>query len=213
MKSGRPRINPDRILTNAERVQRHREKHGERINRNRRERRKVAALLSGKQPESIAHQRIIRDARAISDPGEVVAASLRGYAVEVIDKVVAASLIRKFGWLGNAGRATRFVALYSPKRELHGVACFGHRPAGDIREVIGEPALYLERGACSHHAPRNAASFLITKACKLICRITGTAIFFAYCDPLAGESGRYTRLPAGAISGRASRTRRAWALN
>jgi hypothetical protein len=40
-----------------------------------------------------------------------------------------------------------------------------------------------------HYAPRNAASFLINAACKLIYRINGVALFFAYADPMAGEYG------------------------
>jgi hypothetical protein len=38
-------------------------------------------------------------------------------------------------------------------------------------------------------APANAASFLISNACKLVLRLTGTARFFAYADPNAGEYG------------------------
>jgi hypothetical protein len=87
-----------------------------------------------------------------------------------------------------------FVGLFSPCRELHGVACFGHGPAGNVRKIIGDEkigfdALCLERGACVHYAPPNAASLLINSACKLLHRATGTALFFAYADPMAGEYG------------------------
>ena len=87
------------------------------------------------------------------------------------------------------GQTSIYVGLLSPARELEGVVCFGSGPQGDTRKVVGEPAICLERGACVHYAPPNAASFLITGACKLVHRQTGTAIFYAYADPAAGEYG------------------------
>jgi hypothetical protein len=87
------------------------------------------------------------------------------------------------------GHSTHFVGLLSGTRDLHGVACFGHGPWSQMRGVIGRPALCLERGACVHYAPANAASFLINNACKLLYRIHGVARFFAYADPKAGEYG------------------------
>jgi hypothetical protein len=51
------------------------------------------------------------------------------------------------------------------------------------------PAYCLERGACVHYAPPNAASYLISAACKLVRRLTGVTLFFAYADPMAGEYG------------------------
>jgi hypothetical protein len=185
---GRPRVDPAAPLTDAERAARHRAKYGAAINRKRRLCRKVEAILVGKKPEAVAHQRIIRDQHAALDPAEV-AASLAGYTVETLDRAIAAPLIRKHEWLGSLGNATIFVGLYSPSRDLHGVAAFGHGPPSDIRALIGSPALCLERGACTHRAPKNAASFLIAGACKLVYRITGTPRFFAYADPGAGEYG------------------------
>ena len=131
-----------------------------------------------------AHQRIIRDSQEPRDGPT----SLHGYSVETISKGDAIPLILRYEWLGNVGQATMFVGLLSPDRELHGVACFGHGPGGDITDIIG-PSICLTRGACVHYAPKNAASFLIMRACKLISRITGTSVFFAYCDPVAGEYG------------------------
>jgi len=185
---GRPRIDPAAPLTAAERAARYRQHHRSTINRKRRQRRKVEAILGGKQPEAVAHQRIIRNQHAALDPAEV-AASLSAYTVEAIDRAVAGPLIERHEWLGTLGSTTIFVGLFSPTRDLQGVAAFGYGPAGPIRALIGEPALCLERGACTHKAPRNAASYLITEACKLVYRSTGTARFFAYCDPAAGEYG------------------------
>src|SRR5215831_5597583 len=73
---------------------------------------------------------------------------------------------------------TIFVGLLSPRRELQGVTCFGHGPTGRIRVLIGSPVLCLERGACVYYAPKNAASFLISRALRLIHRSTEIARFF-----------------------------------
>jgi hypothetical protein len=135
-----------------------------------------------------AYQRIIRDTLSAHDP-KPVPPSLAQYSVETITRVKAEPLILQYEWLRNIGRTTLFVGLMSSERQLHGVACFGYGPAGPIRKLIGAPAFCLERGACVHYAPANAASFLITHACKLVYRLTGTARFFAYGDPMAGEYG------------------------
>ena len=136
-------------------------------------------------------QRQIRDAMVAAHPREA-ARSLERYSVETIARTDAQPIIMKYEWLQSMGGATLFVGLLSPTREIEGVACFGYGPAygpSNIRRVIGEPAWCLERGACVHYAPRNAASFLITNACKLVARITGVARFYAYADPGAGEYG------------------------
>jgi hypothetical protein len=135
-----------------------------------------------------AHQRLIRERLTLADP-QAQAASLDGYSVETISRQDAIQVILRYEWLGTMGRTVHHVGLLSPARELHGVACFGHGPAGYMRGLIGAPALCLERGACVHYAPANAASFLISNACKLIYRIYGVALFFAYADPKAGEYG------------------------
>ena len=136
----------------------------------------------------IAHQRRRRDEMAIAHPREA-ATRLDGYSVETISRADAVPIIMHYEWLRTVGKATIFVGLLSPSREIEGVACFGHGPSGHIRSMIGEPALCLERGACVHYAPPNAASFLITRACKLVHRVYGNSRFFAYADPMAGEYG------------------------
>jgi hypothetical protein len=135
-----------------------------------------------------AHQRKIREYYQQVEPRRA-AADLIGYAIETISRQDAMQLILRYEWLGTIGSATHFIGLLSPTREIEGVACFGYGPAGNIRQLIGAPALCLERGACVHYAPRNAASFLINGACKLVYRITGAGLFFAYADPTAGEYG------------------------
>jgi hypothetical protein len=134
------------------------------------------------------HQRVIRDDMARVDPRDV-RPNLDGYAVETISRLEAEKIILHYEWLGNIGKSHTFVGLIAPDRTVEGVACFGYGPAGQIRGLIGDPALCLERGACVHYAPKNAASFLVTAACKLVFRLTGVPIFFAYADPMAGEHG------------------------
>jgi len=125
--------------------------------------------------EPIAHQRIIREEMMIAQP-RAAARSLDSYSVETISRADASPIIIHYEWLRDIGGATEFIGLLSPERELQGVACFGPGPgAGIIEKMIGGPALCLERGACVHWAPPNAASFLINHACKLIYRAMGTA--------------------------------------
>jgi hypothetical protein len=115
----------------------------------------------------IAHQRKIREEMALTNPRES-ASTLDGYSVETISRNDAIPIIMHYEWLRTIGRSTIFVGLLSPLREIEGVACFGWGPGGNIRRMIGVPALCLERGACVHYAPQNAASYLISMACKLV---------------------------------------------
>lgn len=117
--------------------------------------------------------------------------SLTGYTVAFATKLDVAPIIANYEWLGTMGRATVFVALVAPDGELHGAACFGAGPGPStgISQLIGSPALCLERGACVHYAPRNAASFLINGACKLVHQALEVPLFYAYGDPEAGEYG------------------------
>ncbi len=136
----------------------------------------------------LAHQRKIAEVLRGLEPRKAPA-SLDGFTVGLCTRDEALPIILKYEWLGNMGKAKHFVALRSPERAVYGVACFGHGPGGGIRNVIGEPALCLERGACVHYAPRNAASFLIAHACRLMAVTHGVQIFYAYGDPCAGEYG------------------------
>jgi hypothetical protein len=137
-----------------------------------------------------AHQRTIADQERNNNPRPRLTASLAQFSVEEITKTEAKNIILKYEWLGNIGKANHFIGLFSPNRELVGVACFGYGPATPaMRTLLGGPAWCLERGACVPWAPENAASFLITHACKLMCRITGVGRYFAYGDPCAGEYG------------------------
>ena len=61
-----------------------------------------------------------------------------------------------------------------------------------IRDIIGGPALCLQRGACVHYAPHNARSFLINRACRLVYRLDQKSPLLCLLqlgDPEAGEYG------------------------
>lgn len=139
-----------------------------------------------------AHQRLIREREAVADPRDPIA-SLEDCWVQAIAKVDAKSIIDRYEWLGTMGRAVATYGLISPDKEILGVAVFGWPSAVESRDVCGrenrELAVCLERGACVHFAPDNAASFLISRAVKLAADEHGWRIFYAYADPEAGEIG------------------------
>jgi hypothetical protein len=145
-------------------------------------------LSHGTAPIKAWQRKIADKARKTSKRERLT--SLNGAYIGMIEREQAKSIILKFEWLGNIGVANKFVGLFTVDHELIGVACFGHGPAPeDMRKLLGGPALCLERGACVPHAPSNAASFLISHACKWMYQTTGISRFFAYGDPEAGEYG------------------------
>jgi hypothetical protein len=141
---------------------------------------------------AVAHQKLIRDRRALEEPHSPVT-SLSGCRVEAITRQEAASVILRYEWLGTLGRAAATYGLRSADGELLGVAAFGWPSSPESRDVCGKErraqAVCLERGACVHYAPDNAASYLISRACRLAYRDHGWSIFYAYADPEAGEIG------------------------
>ncbi len=139
-----------------------------------------------------AHQRVIREQHAEREPRPQIV-GLAGCTVETITRTDAESVILKYEWLGTMGRGVATYGLRSPERELLGVAVFGWPSSVESRDICGksrrELAICLERGACVHFAPKNAASYLITHAVKKAAADHGWRIFYAYADPEAGEIG------------------------
>lgn len=140
----------------------------------------------------VAHQYKMRERAALLNPRPPLP-SLDGCTVRAIQAAQARPIILKYEWLGTMGRAAACYGLFSPTNELLGVSCFGWPSSPESRDVCGEEnrplAVCLERGACVHWAPRNAASFLIRRAVGLAHAEHGWAIFYAYADPSAGEIG------------------------
>jgi hypothetical protein len=139
-----------------------------------------------------AHQRIIREREADVEPRSSIL-SMEGCYVESISSAEAKAIIDRYEWLGTMGRAVSCYGLRAPNGELLGTAVFGWPSAVESRDICGrenrELAVCLERGACVHFAPKNAASFLIPRAVRLAAQDHGWRIFYAYADPEAGEIG------------------------
>jgi hypothetical protein len=142
---------------------------------------------------SIAHQRRIRDAEAARDPRPQMA-TLEGSTVEKISYAEAKLVILRYEWLHSMPTVARACyGLRAPSGELVGVVVFACGPAPESADLCGPEhcvlTICLARGACVHWAPPNAASFLISRACKLAHCDHGWQVFFAYSDPRAGEYG------------------------
>jgi hypothetical protein len=139
-----------------------------------------------------AHQRVIREQHALREPRPQIA-NLNGCGVVPIDRAEAESVILKYEWLGTMGRSVAMYGLRGADGDLLGAAVFGWPSSVESRDICGkerrELAICLERGACVHYAPKNAASYLIATAVKQAAADHGWRIFYAYADPEAGEIG------------------------
>ena len=155
-----------------------------------------------------AHQAIIRQREAARLHVAQIA-NLQHAFVRAITRSQARPLIETYEWLGTLGRATARYGLFSGRKaadvanlpdycnidgdELIGVACFGRPASPQAGDICGKPyrhlAIALERGACVHWAPKNAASYLITHAVRAAHREHGWSIVYAYADSEAGEIG------------------------
>lgn len=140
-----------------------------------------------------AHQAKIRQAHALADPRPPLP-NLDGCRVESITIAEARVLILRYEWLGSMNtRPLGCYGLRAPDGELLGAVSFGLVGSPEAHALCGrefrDKTIGLERGACVHFAPKNAASFLIRRACRLVHREHGRSVFFAYSDPAAGEIG------------------------
>jgi hypothetical protein len=150
------------------------------------------AAAPPKRP-ALAHQRAITERHRRDDPRPLMS-SLDGCTVEAISRAEAEEIILAYEWLGTMGPVNRaFYGLRAPGGELLGTVVFGMPGSAESRDVCGVErrgqAICLERGACVHYSPANAASFLISRATKLAAAGHGWRIFYAYADPEAGETG------------------------
>jgi hypothetical protein len=139
-----------------------------------------------------AHQRVIREQQAAREPRPQIA-SLAGCWVEPITRSDAETIILKYEWLGTMGRGVATYGLRGQGGVLLGAAVFGWPSSVQSRDICGREnrtkAICLERGACVHYAPKNAASYLISHAVRQAAQDNGWRIFYAYADPEAGEVG------------------------
>jgi hypothetical protein len=137
------------------------------------------------------HQRLIRERVAGESPRPQIERLENARVIEVPTHT-ARPIIYRYEWLGTMGRSVHCCGLFMG-RELLGVVCFGWPASPESRDICGrehrEQAIAIERGACVHYAPKNAGSFLVANACKLIAQNHGYRIFYAYSDEDAGEIG------------------------
>lgn len=149
-----------------------------------------AAKRPGSRPK--AYQREIRERYEQEEPRGRLR-SLDGCRVEKITSEEARAVILKYEWLGTMGRSVATYGLRSADGDLLGAAVFGWPSAVQSRDICGVEhrarAVCLERGACVHWAPPNAASYLISQAVGQAAKDHDWRIFYAYADPEAGEIG------------------------
>ena len=117
-----------------------------------------------------AWQRKIREKEAQKDPRPVV--GLEKAIVVEISYEKAREVILKYEWLRTMGSTERSFGLILDG-ELAGVCCFGKTGGTDTaKSVCGEEwaqyVVTLCRGACCHWSHPHSASYLISRACKLM---------------------------------------------
>lgn len=139
----------------------------------------------------ICHQKMIVNSKAALDSKRPYN-NLNLFYVKEITKKESKQIILEYEWLGTMGRAFACYGLFI-NEELHGAINFGLPSSPESRNICGKEmsskAICLERGACSHLAPPNAASFFIKRAIKQANKKYGWEIYYAYSDEEAGEIG------------------------
>jgi hypothetical protein len=165
-----------------------------------------------------AWQRRIREKEARKDPRPVV--GLENAVVVEISYEKAREVILKYEWLRTMGSTARSFGLILDG-ELAGVCCFGKTGGTDTaKSVCGEEwaqyVVTLCRGACCHWSHPHSASYLISRACKLMANSGRTTrsgkvfppayIFVAYSDTDAGEIGTVYQSLNWAYTGKTSGT-------
>jgi hypothetical protein len=126
---GRPRLNPDRVLTPAERAMRYRRQHGERVNRTLRKRRQAAAQTAFERNRIEA-----KTADPTHDAQPLDAPPPQPAALPAAEPVVAPPVPHPPGWL--------------PEWLQHRCCvCGSPHPI----HVFGPPLTRVHRWACSDH--------------------------------------------------------------
>jgi hypothetical protein len=141
-----------------------------------------AARRDGRVPKRKAHQ-----AR------EHGSHTLEGYTVTPIDNPTAREFILQHEWLGTMPSIPlACYGLRTPSLELVGVTVFGIG-SQPMRVEFGREAVAVERGAVLGGEPRNAGSFLLSRAVRLARREHGWRTFIGWADVRAGETGAIYR--------------------
>ncbi len=137
------------------------------------------------------HQRIVREMMAEQpDPllkeKKALAADFKNATVREISLAEARNLVVASEWLGNLGSSEFAFGLFFGEY-LAGCVCFGSTAGTKVRASVCGPehadkVITLTRGCCVHWAHPHSASFLITRACKLMAKAKHFHVYVAYSD-------------------------------
>lgn len=146
----------------------------------------------------IAHQKIIKDKKAVTDKNNLFGAywekinkSLTGAIVKEIDRKTAGTIIKEYEWLGCMPAIVLYCFGIFFDDYCGGVVVFSPEYSENLgvwdKYGFTNKMILISRGACIHWTPKNTASKLIMAAIKLLPEkykvITCTV------DRLAGEIG------------------------
>jgi hypothetical protein len=144
-----------------------------------------------------AYQRTIRET-AVPEPDEVIkrelAKDFSHASVREVDYATAKELILRYEWLRSMG-STRWSFGIFFGEHLGGVCCYGSTVGTRVPESIAgienaERVCTLVRGCCLPWTPTGSASYLISRACRMIADKYGKNLFVAYATEEAGEIGQ-----------------------
>jgi|10_taG_2_1085330.scaffolds.fasta_scaffold08421_5 hypothetical protein len=143
-----------------------------------------------------AHQRIIREKKAIEDKNDIfekwwqdIDCSKDNAVIKEIDRKTALPIILDYEWLGTLPvNYKRFCGLYF-NNVLSGVICFVEVKFGGKFTLWNYPAVCLGRGACTHWCPNWCSSYLIQNGLKLLYSKDEPKYVVAFSDWGAGELG------------------------
>jgi len=138
------------------------------------------------QTTGVAFQKLIRDTKVTIEKS--CKADIKTAMVAEVTYQQAKKIILDYEWLGTMPSqvCAAFGIFFGD--ELGGVVCFSDVRQQTKMSFLNHPAVILARGACVHWAHPHSASFLISRACKMIDNEKYDFVV-AYSDPEAGEIG------------------------
>jgi hypothetical protein len=143
-----------------------------------------------------AYQRFIRES-APPEPDEDIkrelAKDFTHASVREVDYATAKEIILRYEWLRSMGSTRWAFAVYFGGF-IGGVSCYGSTMGTHAHESIAgienaDRVCTLVRGACLPWTPTGTASYLISRACRMMSDKYGKNLFVAYATEEAGEIG------------------------
>jgi hypothetical protein len=122
---------------------------------------------------------------------------LQNAIVREVTRKDVVDLIRSQEYLGTLGSGRYYYALYfrhDGKEYLGGACIFGNTAGTGVNMICGpehaKEVICLIRGCCAGGWPHpHSASYMISRACKLLAKDYGYHIIRAFCDDAAKEEG------------------------